>query len=324
MPSKERLKANFVEEFLRSRLEESSLSEKTVSKYRVVLKEAIEALDNAGLSFYPRLIKREEIIFLHKNCFVKNTPAHNRWKLAIFGEWLRYNDNMVLVKMKIPWPQDDRISVDWLEPEEAIKMKRASEGIERLIIHFELDLGLRRIDMYRLKMSDIHPGHFDVTGKGRVGGKKRTISWNEDTHLILDDYYVLRNELIANAKRLNQKATVPDGLLIYQKGKKLGLYQMTAIDSIVVRIAEKAGIEKRVTNHVLRRTCGRLLYLSGVKIEEVADILGHSDTRTSLRYIGIRLDDQKKALAKRDEYLKKIESDMVKRCQKDEQNWEKR
>lgn len=311
MPSKERLKLHFVEEFLKSRLEESGLSEKSISKYRSVLIGAVQALDFAGLNCYPRLIKREEILYLRQNHFVGNSSSHDRWKLSIFGEWLSWFDNDVLKKMKIPWPQDERISVDWLEPEDAIRMKRVAKGIERLMVHLELDLGLRRIDMYRLKMGDIHSGHFSVTGKGRVGGKRRTISWNEETPAIMEEYLFLRSELVGNARKRNPGVVVPDGLLIYQKGRRLGLYQMTAIDGIIVNIAKRAGIEKRVTNHMLRRTCGRLLYLSGVKIEEVADILGHSDTRTTLLYIGIRLDDQKKAFAKRDRYLERVESRMM-------------
>ena len=55
---------------------------------------------------------------------------------------------------------------------------------------------------------------------------------------------------------------------------------------------------------------GEVLYLSGVKIENIADILGHSETRTTLRYLGLRLDDQKNALAKRGAFLKKIELEM--------------
>jgi integrase len=311
MPSKERLKVIFVDDFLKSRLEEANLLKKTISKYRTVLTSAVEALDSVGLNCYPRMIGKDEILYLRQNHFINNSPAYDRWKLSIFGGWLSWYDNRVLEKMKTPWPQENRINVDWLSPEEAIRMKRASKGIENLIIHFELDLGLRRSDMYRLKMTDVHSNYFDILGKGRAGGKKRTISWDEDTQTILNEYFLYRNQLIEKARRLNPKVVVPDGLLIYLKGKRLGQYQMTAIDNMVVRVSERAGIGRRVTNHTLRRTCGRLLHLSGVEIEEIASILGHTETRTTLRYLGIRLDDQKKALAKRDEFLRKIESEMV-------------
>jgi len=190
-------------------------------------------------------------------------------------------------------------------------MKKASQGIEKLIIHLELGLGLHRIDMYHLTLSIIHNGCFDALGKGGGGGKKRTISWDEETQSILDEYYLLRNQMMDRARQLNSRVKEPKGLMVYQKGKMLGEYQLTAIDNMVIRVAKRVGISRKITNHTLRRTCGRLLYKAGVDITEIADILGHSDVRTTLRYLGIRLDDQKKALAKRGELLRGIEAGMV-------------
>ena len=257
MPSKERLKHDYVDQFLRSRRDEANLASKTISKYNVVLTQAIDALDTAGLNCYPKKIGKDEINYLRKNHFVENSPSYNRWKLAIFGGWLSWYDNKILEKMRIPWPQEGRINVDWLEPQEVIRLKRAARGIERLVIHLELDLGLRRIDMYRLKLSSIHQGYFEVHGKGRAGGKKRTISWDEETEGILAEYYIIRADIINKARILNSKSKEPDGLLIYQKGKRLGQYQMTAIDNIVIRVAQRAGLSRKITNHTLRRTCGR-------------------------------------------------------------------
>lgn len=139
---------------------EAELALKTISKYGVVLSQAADTLDEAGLNCYPRKIGKVEINYLRKNCFVENSESYNGWKLAIVGEWLAWYDNKIVEKMKIPWPQEDRINVDWLEPEEAIQMKKAAQGIEKLIVHLMLDLGLRRIDMYPLPLSSIHQGFF--------------------------------------------------------------------------------------------------------------------------------------------------------------------
>lgn len=263
---------------------------------------------------------KEEIQFLRKNHLIGTTAKHSRWKLSIIGSFLAWYDNPILEKMRIPWPQESRINVDWLTPEEAALMRRAAQGIEKLIIHLELDLGMRRIDMYRLKMSDIHDCYFNVLGKGRGGGKLRTVSWRPNTEAILKEYYIFRQEKIDYARKYKQRAEEPDGLLIYQKGGSLGQYQMTAIDEIVSRVAIRAGIRRKITNHTLRRTCGRLLHLSGVKIETIADILGHSDIRTTLRYLGLRLDDQRDALEKGEAFMKKIEAGMIANVAKEKEN----
>lgn len=312
MPSRDRRKRMFIEEFLNSRREESQVCDKTYNKYWTVLTKAVDALDEAGLEISPKKIGRNEILFLRQEVFNSNSSSHNRWQMAIFGAWLKWYDNRILEKMKLPWPQDNRINVDWLEPSEAIQLKASAKGIEKIVIHLELDLGLRRIDMHRLTMDSIHDGHFDVLGKGRGGGKKRTVSWDDETPIILKEFLEYRERIIAEARKKDPTVLVPDNLLIYRKGKRIGQYQFTAIDNMVIRVAKRAGIRRRITNHTLRRTCGRILHMSGVEIEKIADILGHSETRTTLRYLGLRLDDQKLAFTKKSEFLKKIELEMVK------------
>ncbi|MFA6870363.1 MAG: tyrosine-type recombinase/integrase, partial [Methanomethylophilus sp.] len=51
-------------------------------------------------------------------------------------------------------------------------------------------------------------------------------------------------------------------------------------------------------NHTLRRTFGRTLWLAKTRVETIASILGHEDLRTTVKYLGIKLDDQRDALEK--------------------------
>ena len=56
--------------------------------------------------------------------------------------------------------------------------------------------------------------------------------------------------------------------------------------SHLFRIAlNNAGIVGRVTEHNLRHTCASLFSKAGVNVVEIQRILGHSDTKTTLRYI---------------------------------------
>ncbi len=45
------------------------------------------------------------------------------------------------------------------------------------------------------------------------------------------------------------------------------------------------------SNHTLRRTFGRNLYHAGTLIERISKLYGHEDIQTTLRYIGVNLDD---------------------------------
>jgi len=46
----------------------------------------------------------------------------------------------------------------------------------------------------------------------------------------------------------------------------------------------------------LRRTWARQAWEAGVSIEDICTILGHRDTKTTYRYIGVQLDDGRRAM----------------------------
>ena len=100
--------------------------------------------------------------------------------------------------------------------------------------------------------------------------------------------------IIAKARKKNPAVTVPDGLLIYERAGKLYSYHKTSVDELVKGVGERLGFE--VTNHDLRRTCGRMMYRSGVKIEVIMRMFGHCDTKTTVRYLGLDFDDMSGAM----------------------------
>jgi len=74
------------------------------------------------------------------------------------------------------------------------------------------------------------------------------------------------------------------------------------MDSILKRLGAKVGLE--ISNHDLRRTCGRMMYRAGVRIEQIARIFGHADTRTTIRYLGLDYDDMSDAMSLYAQYQK--------------------
>ncbi len=51
-------------------------------------------------------------------------------------------------------------------------------------------------------------------------------------------------------------------------------------------------------NHDLRSTCGRMMYRSGVHLEQTAMIFGYTNTKTTIHYIGLDFEDMDKAMFK--------------------------
>ncbi len=284
-------------------LEKEGRSERTAYNYWHVLLRATEALDEAGLETNPLRIGSEEIDFLRNDYYSNLKPYIARLQLSIVGTYLDWHGNQIVRRMKIAWPQDARIHVDWLTREEALRLMASAQGIERMLIHLELCIGLRRCEVLRLRIGDIRPGCFNVLGKGRMGGKPRTVPFHPDTIGELRYYLAARDETIRRAvsRRPDQKA--PEALIVHACYRsRIRIYGETALDGIVKRAAARAGI-LHCSNHTLRRTCGRLHWQAGTPIETIRKILGHEKVETTLEYIGINFDDMQAAMVRLGEYL---------------------
>ena|GEM_PF-6248137 len=93
--------------------------------------------------------------------------------------------------------------------EQSVSLKLSAQGIEKMIIHCELDRRMRRGEMLKLKVSDFSTGRLNAInrlGKGRYGGKPRTINWHPDTMGDLEEYLEMRDKIIAKARNLNPSA----------------------------------------------------------------------------------------------------------------------
>jgi integrase/recombinase XerD len=277
----------------------------TLKNYNEVLTDSFEALMEAGLEFSPKRIGKREIDFLRQQHY-KGSIHYNRWRLSIFGTFLKWSGNNIVEQMRIGWPQDMRIHANWLEPEEAIAVRNVAEGVERVIVHLELDLCMRRIEVLRLRPEDFKGDRISVLGKGVQGGKWRTVRYHPQTREIIGEWLLTRQKMVAQVRVLDPKAQIPDSLLIYKHGARLYAYQKTGIDQILGRLRKKTelvyGRAFDFSNHTLRRTGGRMLWKAKVPLEVIKEILGHEDTKQTIRYLGLNLDDQDEAMNRLAQY----------------------
>jgi integrase len=65
---------------------------------------------------------------------------------------------------------------------------------------------------------------------------------------------------------------------------KLPIISNQRYNSYLQEIADLCGIDKKLTSHIARHTAATLLLNSGVSIEVVAKILGHSNTKMTQHY----------------------------------------
>lgn len=277
----------------------------TTDEYRRLLVLALDALQVAGLRSTPTKIGEDEIYFLRDEYYASLDPTTNRRQIGILGTFLKHYNNNVVERMHLAWPQGRRASVKWLPPESCVRLIDAAEGMEKPLVHMELLLLMRRVEVLRLRIQDIKWNAVDVLGKGRGEGKWRTVPWARETLAVLQHYQRMREDMIEKALAKDAQAAIPEQFMIYcQYGWKLGAYRESAVDKMLKTAAARASLAPEdVSNHVLRRSGARMMIYAGANIVDVSTMLGHADTRTTMLYLGLTLDDLSKVQEKRDDYL---------------------
>lgn len=200
----------------------------------------------------------------------------------------------------IQFQADVRPHVDWLTPEQAqiILESRDVTPAQHLIIVLALCMGLRKVEIARLSVKDINleREYITVTGKGRNGGKLRLVPFHGRFKPALDNYLRVRAQMVTDS--LND---APDNLLIWlsRQDRLTHPYEPVKGSGLdcIVRLSSKI-IGVKFSAHTLRRTFGRMLWLSGVPVVTIAKILGHSSTEQTIQYIGANLDDMASAMEK--------------------------
>jgi integrase len=179
----------------------------------------------------------------------------------------------------------------WLEPAEERALWAAVELEGELrdvaIIGLGIHTGARVSELAALKRSDITISERKgamVVRHGK-GNKEREIPLNADIRRILLE--------LSGGKWVRKDSPV----LIGQRG---GL-KVRAIQDIVEKYARRAHVGKRVgiehcSAHTLRHTFGRRLAEKGVPIADIAELMGHSDPKTTLGYMTPRRENLARAV----------------------------
>jgi len=154
---------------------------------------------------------------------------------------------------------------------------------DRALISLLLCTGIREAELCSLHVNDLKKhlgGELALHVRHGKGAKERLIPYGE---LIWGLNYTLHWLESANI--------ASDAVFrgFYRGGKRIRPTPLTkrAINQILDKYPIMVSGEiQTVKPHDLRRTYARLLYESGMDLLAIRDNLGHSDTRTTLRYIG--------------------------------------
>ena len=127
--------------------------------------------------------------------------------------------------------------------------------------------GLRRSELINLKIPDID--------------SKRMLIRVEDAKGNKDRYSLLSNTVLQDLRRYYLQYKPQEYLFEGPHNEK---YSSTSIASIIKNSAEKAGIRKNVTPHMLRHSFATHLLENGTDLRNIQALLGHNSLKTTEIY----------------------------------------
>ncbi|MGH7228405.1 MAG: tyrosine-type recombinase/integrase [Nitrospiraceae bacterium] len=153
---------------------------------------------------------------------------------------------------------------------------------DRAILETLYSTGLRRAELCNLDLFDVDSERGTVRVRSGKGGRDRVVPIGNHALAALRSYLQkARPGLVAGPRQ-------PALFLAAVTGRRL---KMKTINHVVRKHAEAAGLEKRVTPHVLRHTCATHLLQGGADVRHVQRILGHASVATTQIYTRVLIGD---------------------------------
>lgn len=184
-------------------------------------------------------------------------------------------------------PRKQELSPQWLDKRQVYALEReVDRGCQlastpaakflaerdRAILIVFLHCGLRIAELCALDLADVtlseRKGSLIVRGKG---GKQRLIPLNEHVRRALRAWLAVRSEI---------EMRDAQALFVDRNGKRI---TPSGVHRRIAAIGQRAGVELHA--HLLRHTFAKRLLDSGVGLEQVAALLGHTDLNTTRVYV---------------------------------------
>lgn len=140
----------------------------------------------------------------------------------------------------------------------------------KVILALLYSSGLRVSELVTLQTDnvDLHERTIRIRGKGE---KDRIVLFDDETKVLIEEY-------------IEKKPNEDEYLFVNRSGNHL---TPRYIQMMIKTHAEKAGIKKKVTPHILRHSFATHLLKNGVDIRAIQQLLGHSNLSTTQIYTSV-------------------------------------
>lgn len=171
----------------------------------------------------------------------------------------------------IEYPRSNKKLPIPLSQPEVQRMFDVCENLKhRVIMALLYSCGLRVSELINLKWLHIDRSRMIINIIAGKGKKDRQVMLSEKIIPILEDYW----------REYHSKEYVLNGQFQLQ-------YSAQSVGQVVKQLATKAGIDKRVYTHLMRHNSFTHMVESGVDINLVQRLAGHSNVKTTMQYVHI-------------------------------------
>ncbi len=245
------------------------LSKRTIQTYLYVLEPFIACSDE----FTPKTARGYLADVAGRNLSSSTLHIHAR-TLKTFLRFC-YREGYIDQSIDIPLPKLNGQRRPFLKPEQLRAVLNECISIrDQAILMFMVDTGVRRAEMLDLRWSDIDLSGLAVIRSGK-GGKSRVVAFGDSTAKALDEYrQTLRN------------SSLTEPVWQTYKGQPL---KAQGLCMLLRRVGDRAGVH--VSPHMLRRTMATLSIKNGLNVFTLKALLGHSELKTTLKYVTLLDED---------------------------------
>ncbi|QHN07253.1 tyrosine-type recombinase/integrase [Methanothermobacter sp. THM-1] len=270
-----------IEEYL-IELEIRNYSPNTIKTYKSIIKNFYEFLMDEGDLYDDRRVLRSFKRYIQYLKRDKNVTQNYIYLVTVVvKKFFEFSEINCLEEVQAPKrtkslpkslsEEDVRKLIDAVEvSDDGSELHVFIRTRDRLILSLLYSSGLRVSELVSLRINDIDLQDRTIRIRGK-GDKDRIVLFDENTRHLLEDY-------------LQKRVYESDYLFLNRFGDPL---TPRYVQMMIKNYARKAGINKKVTPHILRHSFATHLLKNGVDIRAIQQLLGHSNLSTTQIYTSV-------------------------------------
>ncbi len=254
-------------------------AEETIKSYIRNLKYFFKWLENQELDQKSLTAYNE---YLHKKS-IKRYTIHGRLHiLRLYDKYLQKVENRKILTKELEILETDLPSnPEVLTQKEIQKIYQETEEtivgcLQKAILALYYGCGLRSKEGLRLELKDINYESNLIHIKPSKNYQNRYIPMSKKVKVDLLNYQKYSRPYLLNS--------ITNKLLINRQGTNM---KKDSARRIIKKLSKESNIEKPVTTHMLRHSIATHLLAQGMKLEQIAQFLGHKSIQTTQKYTHI-------------------------------------